>query len=304
MESATTKKHKFLGLFSAIRGYNVAMLMLAQYLAAIFVFAVDKTLKEILLDIHLHIVVIATFFVVSAGYIINDFYDAKLDAINKPIKTHIGNWVSKNTKLQVYFLFNFIAFVLGFIISWKAATFFAIYIFLIWLYSHKLQKFPVVRVLSVSILDILPFFVMFVYFNYVSEIILMHGAFLYGLILVKEIIKDFERTKGALLINRATLITKYGKRSVKRYVYLVLIGVAFPAYYILSFPEIGLMQYYFYGVVLWIPFFLFLLIKAKTFKHYLMLHNMLKVVLVIGVFSLALIDTSVLLIRILNQVKI
>ncbi|NJB82848.1 geranylgeranylglycerol-phosphate geranylgeranyltransferase [Wenyingzhuangia aestuarii] len=304
MEQATTKKHKFLGLFSVIRGYNVALLTLAQYLAAIFVFAVDKTLKEVLLDVDLHIVVLATIFVVSAGYIINDFYDATLDAINKPIKTHIGNWVSKNTKLQVYFLFNFIAFVLGFIISWRAAAFFAVYIFLIWLYSHKLQKYPVVRVLSVSVLDVLPFFVVFVYFKNISEIILMHGAFLYGLILVKEIVKDFEKTKGALLVNRATLITKYGKARVNTYVYIILAGVVLQAYYLLCFPEIGNMQYYFYGVILWIPFFLFLLIKAKSFKHYLMLHNMLKVVLVVGVFSLALIDTSVLLIRILNQVKI
>lgn len=299
-----TKKHKILGLFSVMRGYNIILLSIAQYLSAIFVFDVGASLKSNFLDIHLHLVVLATICVVSAGYIINDFYDVSIDRINRPFKTQIGNWVSKKTKLQAYFTFNFIAFILGFVISWKAACFFAVYIFLIWLYSHKLQKFPWVRVLSVSILDVLPFFVIFVYYNHVSILILTHGAFLFGLILSKEIIKDFRRVKGAILNNRETLVTKYGAFKVKILFTFLMLLMTIPTFYLFTFPEIGYMRYYFYIFILLGPLFLFLLIKAKRAKHYLLLHNILKVILVIGVFSLVLIDTSVLLIRVLNQVKI
>lgn len=304
MIKVPTKKHKFFGLFSVIRGYNVVLLSLAQYLASIFVFAVDKTLGELLLDSHLHILVIATVFIVAAGYIINDFYDASIDIINKPVKTHIGNWVSKKTKLQVYFTFNFIAFSLGFVLSWKAVAFFSIYIFLIWLYSHKLQKNPILRILSISILDILPFFVIFVYYNHVSEIILMHGLFLYGLVLSKEIIKDFRRIKGAILNNRDTLITKYGEVPVKKAFIITLTSMLLPTYCLLKFPEIGDMQYYFYLFILSIPFIFFLMLRAKKEKDYLWIHNILKAILITGVFSLILIDTSVLLIRLLNQVSL
>ncbi len=303
-QTTTTTKHKILGLFSVIRGYNIGLLIIAQYLAAVFVFAVDQSIKHILLDIHLHLVVVATISVVSSGYIINDFYDLSIDAINKPVKTHIGNWVSKKTKLQVYFTLNFVSFVLSFIISWKAAFFFAVYIFLIWFYSHKLQKYPILRVFSVSILNVLPFFVVFVYYNHVSELILMHGLFLFGLILAKEIIKDFRRVRGAILNNRETLVIRYGAFKVKTCFYLLMIGMIVPTYCLLCFPEIGYMKYYFYLFVVWVPLFLFLLLKAKREKDYLLLHNMLKVILVIGVFSLVLIDTSVLLIRVLNQVKL
>lgn len=304
MGKEKTKRHKFLALFSVVRGYNIVLLIIAQYLAAIFVFTANQTLKEVLLDWHLHLVILSTISVVSAGYIINDFYDASIDAINKPVKTHIGNWVSQQTKLQVYFTLNFIAFVLGMVISWKAGAFFASYIFLIWLYSHKLQKYPLVRVLSVSVLDILPFFVIFVYYENISGLIITHGLYLYLVVLLKELIKDFERAKGAILTNRDTLVLKYGDRKVKNCIYILLAMLVLPIYHLLEFPEIGAMKYYFYSSVLWVPLFLILLAKAKNDKHYFLLHNLLRLILVTGVFSLSFIDTSVLLMRILNEVRI
>ncbi|MGY5355786.1 geranylgeranylglycerol-phosphate geranylgeranyltransferase [Wenyingzhuangia sp. IMCC45467] len=304
MNKTTTKRHKFLALFSVVRGYNIILLTIAQYLAAIFVFTVNQTIQEVLLDWHLHLVVLSTICVVSAGYIINDFYDASIDAINKPVKTQIGNWVSQQTKLQVYFTLNFIAFALGMVVSWKAGVFFGGYIFLIWLYSHKLQKYPLIRILSVSVLDILPFFVIFVYYENISELILTHGLYLYLVILLKELIKDFERAKGALLTNRETLVLKYGEDKIKIKIYILLILLMVPINYLLRFPEIGDMKYYFYTGALWIPLFFVLLYKAKNDKHYFLLHNFLRLVLVTGVFSLSFIDTSVLLIRILNEVRI
>ncbi|MGY5352599.1 geranylgeranylglycerol-phosphate geranylgeranyltransferase [Wenyingzhuangia sp. IMCC45533] len=304
MTSKATKKHKILGLFSVVRGYNVILLSIAQYLAAIFVFAVDTSLKQVFCDVHLHLVVLATICVVSSGYIINDFYDLSIDMINKPLKTQMGNWVSKKTKLQVYFTLNFIAFALGLLISWKAALFFAIYIFLIWLYSHKLKKYPVVKIIAVSILDVLPFFVIFVYYNHVSTLILTHGVFLFGLIISKEIIKDFRRVRGAILNNRETLVTKYGAYRVKVFFMILMFLMTIPTLYLFTFPEIGYMKYYFYSFIPLGPVFLFFLIKAKREKHYLWLHNVIKALLVVGVFSLMLVDTSVLLIRLLNHVKI
>lgn len=301
---AATKKHKFLGLFSVVRGYNVILLTIAQYLSAVFVFDVEATLKETLLDWHLHLVVLATICVVSAGYIINDFYDANIDAINKPVKTKIGNWISQKTKLHTYFTLNFIAFVLGIFVSWKAAVFFSSYIFLIWLYSHKLQKDPVVRVLAVTVLDLLPFFVIFVYYENISGLIITHGVYLYLLVVLKELIKDFERAKGAVLMNRKTLVLRYGERKIKNSICVFLSLLSIPTYYLLSLPEVGLMRYYFFTSFVWIPVFVFFLFRAKQNRDYFLLHNLIRIVLVIGVFSLCFIDTSVLLIRILKEVRI
>lgn len=301
---AASKKRKLVSLFSVVRGNNLIMLTIAQYLSAIFVFDVGATLWGTFANWHLHLVVLSTICVVSSGYIINDFYDAKIDLINKPIKTKIGNWISQRFKLRVYFSLNLIAFLFASFISWKAALFFGAYIFLIWLYSHKLQKHPDVRIFSITILDILPFFVVFVFYENISFLILIHGLYLYFLIVLKELIKDFERAKGAVLNNRSTLVLKYGEYKVKASICVFVLLMSIPVYFLLKMPEIGLMKYYFYTSLFWVPLFLVLMIKAKSNKDYFLLHNFMRVVLVAGVFGLCFIDTSVLLIKLLKGVRI
>ncbi|MFZ2283457.1 MAG: hypothetical protein WAV86_06245, partial [Lutibacter sp.] len=41
---------KLLSLFSVVRGYNIALIVIAQYLASIFIFSPEKELRHILLD--------------------------------------------------------------------------------------------------------------------------------------------------------------------------------------------------------------------------------------------------------------
>ena len=75
MDALKVKKiiYKFLSLFSVVRGYNILTLVAAQYLAAIFIFSPNKSLRTVLFDIDLLLIVIATVCVVAAGYIINNF---------------------------------------------------------------------------------------------------------------------------------------------------------------------------------------------------------------------------------------
>ena len=66
---------KLFSLFSVVRGYNILTLVIAQYLASIFIFSPQHSLKVVLLDINLFFIVLATICVIASGYIINNFYD-------------------------------------------------------------------------------------------------------------------------------------------------------------------------------------------------------------------------------------
>ena len=66
---------KMLSLFSVVRGYNILLIVIAQYLASIFIFSPEKSLRYVLLDIDLYFIVLATTCVIAAGYIINNFYE-------------------------------------------------------------------------------------------------------------------------------------------------------------------------------------------------------------------------------------
>jgi 4-hydroxybenzoate polyprenyltransferase len=70
-------------LFSVVRGYNIPVIVLAQYLSAIFILAPEKSALHIVLDFNLFILVLASSLTIASGYIINSFYDSKKDLINQ-----------------------------------------------------------------------------------------------------------------------------------------------------------------------------------------------------------------------------
>ena len=298
------KKHSifyiFLSLLSVVRGYNIVIVVIAQYLAAIFIFSPEKSLKDIILNLDLYFIVLATTCVIASGYIINNFYDADKDAINRPAKSKLDSIVGQKTKLNIYFVLNFIGVAFAFLVSWRAALFFSAYIFLIWLYSHKLKKYPLTRLFSASILAILPLFAVFIYYKNFSTIVFTHAAFLFLILMIRELVKDLENIKGDVMQNNLTIPLKYGEYFTKLLITFLIIFTFDPIYFLWKYPEIGMMKYYFYFVGIVFVIFLFLLWRAKTKIDYLVLHNITKLIIVAGVLSLTLIDTSVIIQRILN----
>ncbi|QOD60526.1 geranylgeranylglycerol-phosphate geranylgeranyltransferase [Polaribacter haliotis] len=294
---------KFFSLFSAVRGYNIIVLVVAQYLAAIFIFSPTKYLREVIFDLHLLYLVLACVFVIAGGYIINNFYDAKVDKINRPLKAGLDSYVKQSTKLRLYFLLNFIGFGFGILISWRAALFFAVYIFGIWLYSHKLKRYPFIGVISATVLTVLPFFAVFVYYGNFSKIIFVHASFLFLVIMVRELIKDLENMKGALANNYATFPVVYGEKKTKQFSVLLLILTVFPIAILLNYASLSYMQYYFYFALIILIFVGFYLWKSISKNQYRMLHNTLKLLLFIGVLCLIFIDTSLLLEKVINRLN-
>ncbi len=295
----TSFLYKLLSLFSVVRGYNIMTLVIAQYLASIFIFSPEKSLRKVILDSNLFFIVLATVCVVASGYIINNFYDKERDLINRPVKSRIDNLVSQKTRLNIYFLLNFIGFLLAFLVSWKAALFFAVYIFLIWFYSHKLKHYPIIGWLSAAIVTILPFFAIFVYYKNFSEIIFIHAIFLFLLLLIRELVKTLENMNGDILTNHQSIPIKYGVPFTKWLSSGLSLLILIPIYILWQYPEIGWMKVYFLAALLFLPVFVLLLWNSSTTKRYIILHSLLKLLILVGIFSLIFIDTSLIVSRIL-----
>jgi 4-hydroxybenzoate polyprenyltransferase len=294
---------KIVSLLSVIRGYNILVLIAAQYLAAIFIFSPQKSLQYVVFDLHLLCIVLASVCSVAAGYIINNFYDVKVDRINRPLKSGLDNYVKQETKLSLYFFLNFLGFAFGLIVSWKAALFFSVYIFGIWLYSHKLKKYPLTGLISATILTVLPFFAVFIHFKNFSKIIFVHAVFLFLVIMVRELIKDLENIKGAIANNYTTFSVAYGEKKTKELSIFLLVLTLFPVVVLFSYPAISHMKYYFYLAMAVLIFIGFYLWKATDRDQYRTLHNILKLLLLLGVFSLILIDTSLLIDKVIDRLN-
>lgn len=295
--------YKFLSLLSVVRGYNIIVLILAQYLAALFIFSPEKSPRHILYDYNLFFLILASVCVVSAGYIINNFYDANADKINRPIKASLDSIVKQKTKLQIYFLLNFLGFFLGWIISWRAALFFAIYIFAIWLYSHKLKKHPFIGLITVSGLTIMPFFAIFVYYKNFSKIIFVHATFLFLVLLLRQLIKDLENLRGDIASNYITFPVKYGERNTRKIGIIIVLITTLPTFLLYNYRAIGEMRYYFIFSLVVLFFIAFMLWKFNLRKHYMILHNILKIMILLGILSLLFIDPSLIVERVIDKLN-
>lgn len=295
---------KIVSLFSVVRGYNIPVIVLAQYLSAIFILSPKNTgAMQILLDANVFILVLASSLSIASGYIINNFYDSEKDLINRPQKSMLDRLVSQRTKLYVYFGLNFLVVLIAVFISWRVVLFFSAYIFLIWFYSHKLKKYPIIGNLTASFLAVFPFFGILIYF-YKKElynpyeietgIIFAHAAFLYLLLLVREITKDLENLAGDLASDYQTIPVVYGEPASKKIIALLCVATVIPVYVLTDVYDVGYMDLYFYACLAALLLFVMLLWNATTRAEFLKLHNLLKFLIVMGVFSIVLIDPLVL----------
>ena len=285
---------KIVSMFSVIRGYNIPIIALAQYLSAIFILAPEKRALSVLLDFNLFIIVIASSLTIASGYIINNFYDSEKDLINRPNKSQLDRLVSQKTKLKVYFTVNFIVFFLSFFVSFRAVLFFSTYIFLIWFYSHKLKKMAIVGNMTAAFLAVLPFFAILLYYKNTYPQIFAHANFLFLLLIIREIIKDLENIKGDIANDYQTIPVMFGESIAKKVITLLTVLTIVPIYFLVEIFEVGYMDIYFYVSLIILIFFMQKLWKSNSKPDYLKLHNMLKFLVVSGVFCIVLIDPEVL----------
>jgi len=200
--------------------------------------------------------------------------------------------VSQRTKLSTYFVLNFLSVVFASYVSFKSVVFFSIYIFMLWFYSHKLKKYPFIGNMVAAILAVVPFFAIFVHYANFDIVIFVHATFLFLLISMRELVKDLENLKGDITHGYNTIPVVYGEKTSKLMLTALSLLTLVPIVLLITKfkGEIGYMDFYFYASIVGLVLFLTVLWKSKNKIHYLILHNILKLAIVIGVFSIVLIN--------------
>lgn len=288
---------KALSLFSVVRGYNILVIVIAQYLTSIYILAPHLPLRNVVLDLNLLMLVLASAAAIAGGYIINNFYDSEKDLINRPRKSMLDRLVSQRTKLSVYFVLNFISVVFASYVSFRAVLFFSAYIFGIWFYSHKLKRITFFGNLVAAVLSVTPFFAVFIYYRNFDTVIFVHATFLFLLLWMRELVKDLENIAGDLAQNYKTIPVAYGESTAKSLISGLCMLTLVPIILLLVYFEVGYMNYYFYASGLALIGFLIILWMSKKKFHYLLLHGLLKGIIVVGVFSIVLINVDLILKR-------
>ena len=281
--------YKVLSLFSIVRGYNIFILIIAQYMTAKYIFDPFQSWKTLFFDINFLFIVLATALSSSAGYIINNFFDSPKDKLNRPNKFFIENLISKKNQFLIYIILNFLSLIIAAQISSYSLIFFSIYILGIYFYSNFIKRSFWLSNFFLSILVTMPFLALSVYFKNFNYIIFCFASYLFFLIFSKDLIKDLESLKGDIVYSYKTVPAVYDSRITKIIFSFLILIILIPVYYLII-EDLGLMSYYF---ILCIPFFLIVLLLLWLYNKdeiYLIIHNLLKAWILIGILSISLLN--------------
>jgi len=212
---------RWLALLRLVRWYNVLLTLIAQYLCAIFVFAPQRTAWQHLADYRLHLIACCTALIISAGFIINSFYDRERDAINHPDRLNLQRLVSKEFALRMYLWLNLAALFVAALTSLNVVIFMVAFAGGLWFYSHKLQRIPLVREISAAILTVTAIVSVALYFGVLDRWLVLYGLFFMMLIFMRELIKDLVAMRGDAIFGYTTMAVWLGERQTVKTILLL-----------------------------------------------------------------------------------
>ncbi len=263
------------GYLGLLRPVNAVMASLGTLIGGIVALESVKAL----LNFKLYIAMLAVFFVLMAGNIINDYFDLEIDRINHPNRPLPSGEVSKRAARNLAIIFFIIGIILSFLLYNIIQT--AIVIIAIALlisYEWKAKASGLVGNVIISFLVGLVFIFgsLSIRFSYIV-VILALMAILANL--AREIVKDVEDIQGD--INRKTLPKKIGiKMSIMSAAFFILVAISLSPVPYLYFGWKG-----WYVVVVSIADLLFIMAAFYSFSNQSKGQNFIKLAMITGLIA-------------------
>ncbi len=264
------------------RLWNLLIIGLAQYCTAGLLIS-----RDLVTDPRLLILALSTILIAAGGYAINDYYDVKIDLINKPERVVVGKTLSRRSVLLFHSLNSMAGTALGFILSWPIGVVNFTSAFLLWLYSNALKRMPFVGNFAVALLTGMSILVVNLLFTPLLTLVVVYALFAFFMTLIREIIKDMEDLKGDDTFGCRTLPIVWGLRNTKLFIYLLI--ALFSIVVIVIHWQVTPMPVWFFTGFLLMPMGVLVawLIRADTRKDYHLLSQFSKLIMLAGIFSMA-----------------
>ncbi|UXX80217.1 geranylgeranylglycerol-phosphate geranylgeranyltransferase [Reichenbachiella carrageenanivorans] len=266
---------------------NLIIIFITQYAGSIFLLNHNEPAWYVLGDFRFFVLVLSTVIIAAAGYYINDYYDIKIDLINKPSKVIVGHTIKRRPVMIAHTTLNAIGILLGSMVSLWIGFVHLVCAFLLWWYSNQLKRLPFVGNFVVAALTATTLLVLLVYYHSVDLLTMVYALFAFGITLIREIIKDIEDVEGDASYGGLTLPVWLGIRRTKWILFILIIPFVSSLVVFLLRVQNQYLLYYF--GLLAVPFlhFLYRFAYADTKKHFSYLSRYCKWLIIAGIFSMA-----------------
>ena len=277
---------RVLSAFRAFRFRNLVILAIAQFSTAYFLG--DRDLA-IFINPSLWILSAATSFIAAAGYIINDYYDIKIDLVNNPDKVVIGKELPRRQAIILHTTFNAIGIILGAWVGLLVGAINLVSAFFLWWYSNYLKKIAFLGNLVIGVLTGASVALVGFLFPANMEAIAVFSFFAGAISVVREIVKDIEDQVGDQKFGCKTLPVVLGIRKTKNLL-IVLIILFSLSYLIMAYVQFQ-SSWIIFAIVL-IPFLVTLvlrLLRADTKQDFAWLSGFCKIIMLVGIGLMAIV---------------
>lgn len=280
-ESRKTLIESFLRL---TRAWNLVIIVFAQYFTAYFLAKAD-----VLHDLRLFLLSLSTVLIAAGGYVINDYYDVKIDYVNNPERVVVGKTIHRRFAILFHIALSALGVFVGLFISWKLALVNFLSVAVLWFYSNLLKRLPFIGNFTVALLTGASIAVIILLYHTNTVLILIYALFSFFMTLVREIIKDMEDLKGDNTYGCKTLPIVWGIRKTKITLYLLIL--------FFSVTVVVINQLYVKLDVIYFVMLLFVplawlvtrLVRADTKKDYGWLSSFCKMIMLLGILSMTLV---------------
>lgn len=263
----------------------------------------DYSLSAILLNL-------ATLLMAAGGYVLNDYFDVKIDAINRPDTQIVNRAVSKRNAMMLHQVLTALGVIAGLTSAHLSKSYTLAFVFivvpgLLWFYSASYKRQLIVGNLMVSFLAAIT--VMIVAMNELALLQIEFGdlifqtsipieffgwvggfaLFSFLLTWIREIIKDMQDINGDREMECRTMPIKWGIKNTKIFVY-ALITLSIASLLLLNFRYIHFqgnltLKYIIFGISIPLLALGGMLIGAKTSTDFKQAATLAKVIMLIGV---------------------
>ena len=284
--AATSFAFSWKELFRLIRLPNLLILLGAQYLAAVFLVGDFHNGWQYLTDGRLLVLATSTFLIAAAGYIINDYYDVKIDFINRPDQVVVGKSFKRRWAMVLHTSLSVTGVTLGLMLWWPIGVINFLCAFSLWWYSNQLKRLPLVGNLAVSLLTGASIAIIALLYQQNERLIFTFAGFAFSISLIREVIKDMEDLKGDATYGCRTLPIVFGIARTKLFLAIYIAGFQTTLIAQGVILNDSILVGYFVALLVPMVFLLYRLYWADTQQQFGWLSAYCKALMVVGILSM------------------
>ncbi len=294
---------------------NLLIIILTQYLVRFFIINPLLKIGNISLSLsgfHFFLLVLSTVLIAAGGYAINDYFDLRVDRINKPEKMVLGKIIPRRNAILIHSVFSFIGILISFYVALKAgntllglANLFAAT--MLWFYSLILQRKFLTGNIIIAFLSALVIAVVWLFEparilsgntvinDKIDFYVWGYIFFAFFISLIREIVKDIEDIDGDRKVSYRTLPIISGMKNTK-IVICLLISLVFLAILLaqINIPYFGQMiiiiqTYITLFIQIPLLYLIYRVCKSKAKSDYKTISTILKLIMLTGILSMSIV---------------